>query len=100
MGVYGWLLALTVAIITLRTFLPTKNNSRLPPGPKRKPIIGNLLDLPAAGVQEWRHWLEHKEKYGIGYHFATYIHLFGSPLTIARTFEFHLDFWNDNSDYQ
>ena len=35
----------------------------LPPGPKRKPLIGNLLDLPK-GEFDWIHWLRHKELYG------------------------------------
>ncbi|KAH8113547.1 cytochrome P450 [Phellopilus nigrolimitatus] len=36
----------------------------LPPGPKPKPVIGNLLDLPPAGEQEWVFWAKHKELYG------------------------------------
>lgn len=36
----------------------------LPPGPKPKPLIGNLQDLPPPGVQEWVHWTPHKDLYG------------------------------------
>ncbi|KAL7654613.1 hypothetical protein ACMYSQ_006619 [Aspergillus niger] len=36
----------------------------LPPGPKGKPIIGNLSDLPPPDTPEWQHWLEHKKRYG------------------------------------
>lgn len=36
----------------------------LPPGPKPKLIVGNMADLPPAGVQDWMHWLKHKELYG------------------------------------
>lgn len=36
----------------------------LPPGPKQKPIIGNLKDLPTPDQQDWMHWLKHKELYG------------------------------------
>lgn len=36
----------------------------LPPGPKPKPIIGNLGDLPPAGAREWEHWAKHKDLYG------------------------------------
>jgi hypothetical protein len=38
---------------------------KLPPGPKGKPLIGNLLDLPPAGQQECVHWFKHKEAYGL-----------------------------------
>jgi len=37
----------------------------LPPGPKPKPLIGNLTDLPPTGEQEWVHWLKHKDRYGM-----------------------------------
>ncbi|KAB8208718.1 cytochrome P450 [Aspergillus parasiticus] len=36
----------------------------LPPGPRPKPMIGNLLDLPPPGALDWLHWLKHKELYG------------------------------------
>ncbi|KAK7994542.1 hypothetical protein PG991_016130, partial [Apiospora marii] len=36
----------------------------LPPGPKGKPIVGNLGDLPPAGALEWEHWAKHKALYG------------------------------------
>jgi hypothetical protein len=36
----------------------------LPPGPKPKFLIGNLLDLPKPGEMEWMHWLKHRDLYG------------------------------------
>lgn len=36
----------------------------LPPSPKPSPIIGNLLDLPPAGVRAAEWWSRHKELYG------------------------------------
>ncbi|KAJ5753209.1 hypothetical protein N7520_010126 [Penicillium odoratum] len=36
----------------------------LPPGPPPKPIVGNIADLPPPGVQDWMHWLKHKDLYG------------------------------------
>ncbi|EJD08416.1 cytochrome P450 [Fomitiporia mediterranea MF3/22] len=44
--------------------LDRSNHPPLPPGPKPKPIIGNLLDLPPPGQQEWIHWAKHKKLYG------------------------------------
>lgn len=41
-----------------------KQSSLLPPGPKGLPLIGNLLDLPPPGEQEWIHWRKHKSLYG------------------------------------
>ncbi|KAJ6101032.1 hypothetical protein N7499_000662 [Penicillium canescens] len=41
-----------------------KQTLPLPPGPRRKFIIGNLGDLPSPGQQDWHHWTEHKERYG------------------------------------
>ncbi|KAJ5994575.1 hypothetical protein N7451_010299 [Penicillium sp. IBT 35674x] len=36
----------------------------LPPGPRPKPIVGNIADLPPPGMQDWMHWLKHKDLYG------------------------------------
>lgn len=36
----------------------------LPPGPKPRPLVGNLADLPPNGAREWEHWLKHKDLYG------------------------------------
>lgn len=36
----------------------------LPPGPKKKFLLGNIGDLPPVGKPEWQHWMKHKELYG------------------------------------
>ncbi|PWY89157.1 cytochrome P450 [Aspergillus heteromorphus CBS 117.55] len=52
-----WLLKLVL--------LPRQRSAApLPPGPKGKPIIGNLADLSPPGAQEWKHWLGFKKLYG------------------------------------
>ena len=45
-------------------FSSKQQHPPLPPGPKRKALIGNLLDLPKPGEQEWLHWTKHKDLYG------------------------------------
>ena len=35
-----------------------------PPGPKPKPVVGNMADFPKPGEQEWVHWAKHAELYG------------------------------------
>lgn len=42
----------------------THSNLPLPPGPKRLPIIGNLLDLPNRSSSPWRKCRELAETYG------------------------------------
>jgi hypothetical protein len=63
--------ALLNTILGLLTFLIARIWMRrktplgpLPPGPRRKPIVGNIADLPPPGVQDWMHWLKHKDLYG------------------------------------
>ncbi|XRM44916.1 hypothetical protein ABZX51_008019 [Aspergillus tubingensis] len=52
----------------------------LPPGPKGKPIVGNLSDLPPPNTPEWRHWMKHKERYGP----ITSVTILGQPIIILH----------------
>ncbi|KAB8261239.1 cytochrome P450 [Aspergillus pseudonomiae] len=62
------LLLLTISLVGLylvRSLLSKKQSlGTLPPGPPRKPIIGNLTDLPSHDVRDWEYWLKHKDLYG------------------------------------
>ncbi|RAL13437.1 cytochrome P450 [Aspergillus homomorphus CBS 101889] len=51
-------------LLLYRLLYRSRPSAPLPPGPKGRPIIGNLADLPPAGMQEWKHWLQFKERYG------------------------------------
>lgn len=54
-----------LALYVAKTLITRKNPlGPLPPGPKPKPIIGNISDLPAPGAQDWMHWIKHKDLYG------------------------------------
>ncbi|CAG9996855.1 unnamed protein product [Clonostachys byssicola] len=36
----------------------------LPPGPRPLSLLGNIYDLPTGKIPEYKHWLNHREKYG------------------------------------
>ncbi|KAH8105630.1 cytochrome P450 [Phellopilus nigrolimitatus] len=58
------LLGCVGAYVLKRYLASGADHPPLPPGPKPKPIVGNLLDLPPPGTYEWLHWAKHKELYG------------------------------------
>ncbi|KAE8375526.1 cytochrome P450 [Aspergillus bertholletiae] len=62
------ILALIISLVGfyLVKSLSSKKQPRgpLPPGPLRKPIIGNLTDLPSHTERDWEYWLKHKDLYG------------------------------------
>ncbi|KAF9263088.1 cytochrome P450 [Marasmius fiardii PR-910] len=70
----AWMASLTptsllVALGTLfllsslvNTIVSHRRSGKLPPGPKRLPVIGNLLDVPIE--QEWLTWAEWGRRYG------------------------------------
>jgi hypothetical protein len=64
-GVVLGLLGLLGLYLIVKSFLDRRGNRPLPPGPKSKPIIGNLMDLPPSGKPDWLHWLRHKALYGM-----------------------------------
>ncbi|BCR98117.1 cytochrome P450 [Aspergillus luchuensis] len=60
----GAFVALTSAYIFISFLTRKSKHPPLPPGPRRKPIVGNLWDLPDPNQQDWQHWLKHKDRYG------------------------------------
>lgn len=64
--VVALLAGLAFVYIAKAIFLPAeKKKAPLPPGPKPLPLLGNIADLPPAGVREWEHWGKHKDLYGM-----------------------------------
>ncbi|KAF9885356.1 hypothetical protein FE257_012973 [Aspergillus nanangensis] len=45
-------------------YLAPKGRLQLPPGPKPHPIVGNMRDFPPDGTPEYKHWIDHKDRYG------------------------------------
>ncbi|KAM4056422.1 cytochrome p450 [Hirsutella rhossiliensis] len=56
---------LAIIFLVFLRYFRRKSALKLPPGPKPWPIIGNLKDLPPAGVPEYQHWLKHKDAFGL-----------------------------------
>ncbi|KAG9311157.1 hypothetical protein JVU11DRAFT_8224 [Chiua virens] len=57
------------------------NGFPLPPGPPRKPLVGNLLDIPRS--QQWHQFLKWKEHYGD----IVYVEALGNKMLIVNTLE-------------
>ncbi|EAU32638.1 predicted protein [Aspergillus terreus NIH2624] len=53
-----------VAFYVLKWVSTKRLRVALPPGPPRKPLIGNLGDLPSHTDKAWEYWLKHKDLYG------------------------------------
>ncbi|KAE8374971.1 cytochrome P450 [Aspergillus bertholletiae] len=87
------LLGLAILCIAKFAFLRKRPSAPLPPGPKPKPIIGNLRDLPRPGQQDWVHWLEFKELYGP----VSSISVFGQTIVILNDYRAAVDLMEKRS---
>ncbi|KAM0559990.1 hypothetical protein ACHAPJ_003945 [Fusarium lateritium] len=56
--------ALAILLVYYLVFPKKQTGLPLPPGPKPLPVVGNMFDLPPAGVAEYKHWAKHKDLYG------------------------------------
>ena len=66
MAVSSWLIWPLLALVTYVFYKKStsKSVSRLPPGPKPLPVLGNVKDFPPPGKVEYEHWLAHKDAHG------------------------------------
>ncbi|CEL08495.1 hypothetical protein ASPCAL11644 [Aspergillus calidoustus] len=69
-----------LVLYILHRFFSKSSCLALPPGPKPKPLIGNLRDLPPPGKQDWVHWGRFKDLYGP----ISSITIFGETIVILN----------------
>ncbi|OGM40177.1 O-methylsterigmatocystin oxidoreductase [Aspergillus bombycis] len=86
-------LGLVLLYLAQSMLLPKKASAPLPPGPKPKPIIGNLRDLPRPGQQEWVHWLQFKELYGP----ISSVSMFGQTIVVLNDHQVAFDLMEKRS---
>ncbi|KAH8429766.1 cytochrome P450 [Aspergillus melleus] len=79
-SLYGALLGLVILYLVKLVVFPKQTAAPLPPGPKPKPIIGNLADLPPPGQQDWKYWMQFKKLYGP----ISSITIFGQTIVIIN----------------
>ncbi|OSD03114.1 cytochrome P450 [Trametes coccinea BRFM310] len=77
--------ALLLVILASRYVLGRSRRASLPPGPPQRPIIGNLLDLPAEEM--WRKIWEWGKQYGD----VIYLRMFGTPFIFLNSAEAVMD---------
>ncbi|TFK41772.1 cytochrome P450 [Crucibulum laeve] len=74
------LVTLTFRYLFLRS--RARSSLRLPPGPKRLPILGNLLNVPSQF--EWKTYERWGEEFGSD---ILYLNVVGTPLIVLNSFE-------------
>lgn len=63
-SLYLLIISFTLALHFYLRTRRTKKRGRFPPGPPKKPIIGNMLDLNPYGPPHWKVFMEWKKIYG------------------------------------
>ena len=54
----------SLLLLVLKQFLFRTHAIRLPPGPPKLPLVGNVADRPPAGCKEWEYWFKFKSRFG------------------------------------
>ncbi|KIY53287.1 putative cytochrome P450 oxidoreductase [Fistulina hepatica ATCC 64428] len=62
-------------------------SGKLPPGPRRKPIIGNLFGLPPSNTHAYKHWEKHHALYGP----ISSVSVFGQTIIILNELQCAID---------
>ncbi|KAI9449498.1 cytochrome P450 [Lactarius psammicola] len=70
-----------LSLLVLKHLRATRSRSRLPPGPRGYPLIGNIFDMPTC--REWETFTEWGQKYGP----ITYFHMAGEHFVILNSLE-------------
>ena len=60
----GLIVLLTFWVLFYLQIRPVKKHGRFPPGPPKKFVIGNMLDLKPNGHTHWKIFTEWKKSYG------------------------------------
>ncbi|KIK55702.1 hypothetical protein GYMLUDRAFT_230770 [Collybiopsis luxurians FD-317 M1] len=81
MALFGVIALLVFPLLFTIYLHRTKNSHPLPPGPKRLPLVGNLLKLPYKG-QVWLEYSEMCQKYGSD---IIYFSGFGNSILIVNS---------------
>ncbi|KLO06514.1 CyP450 monooxygenase [Schizopora paradoxa] len=85
-------LVLCTCLVWLRQLVLRKRHTvPLPPGPRRLPLIGNVLDMPKTLI--WEKAAEWKNKYGD----IIYLENFGVPLVIINSYDIAVDLLDKGS---
>lgn len=54
----------TVAVLLVLRYFLWRRAKRLPPGPKGRPLVGNLFDLPQDNAETVNTYVKWREDYG------------------------------------
>ena len=98
-GLSASLAVLALAVLLYKFLLSTssrlKTSHNLPPGPKPKPIVGNITDLPPNGTKDWLHWKKQSDLYGP----ISSLTVLGQPIIIISDYNIASELLDKNSGF-